>query len=79
MSHKEAIEAAGAIYRGEMSEGNQHIVLFDSPLTLSTLCLPANKVTVEAIRGRIADSNLKFAKANLKRSIEQLREVVYVR
>jgi hypothetical protein len=79
MSHKEVVEAAGGIYRGEMSEGNQHLVLFDSPQTRSTLCLPAAKLTVEIVCGRIADSNLKFANANQRKSIEQLCEVTHVR
>jgi hypothetical protein len=78
MSHKEVIEAAGGIYRGKMSEGNQHVVLFDSPQTRSTLCLPVAKVTVETVRGRIVHSNLQFAKANLRKSVERLREATNV-
>ena len=74
MTIKEIVEAASGIYRGRMSEGGLDIVLFDSPRTRSTLCLPVDKVTVEAVRNHIQASDLKFLNASFQTSIEELRE-----
>lgn len=77
MTHKEIVEAASGIWRGQMTEAG-HIILFDSPATGTTLAMNAEKVTsVDAVRQHIALSDAKFrlasAHANLNDSLEELR------
>ncbi len=58
-THKRIVEAGGGIYVHGMM-GNH--VLFNSPATGSTLALPEDGLTAEAVRAHIAESNKKFGK-----------------
>lgn len=58
-THKAIVEAGGGIYvHGMMGP----LVLFNSPATGSTLALPEDRLTTEAVRERIAESNKEFGK-----------------
>jgi hypothetical protein len=61
MTNKELVIAGGGIYVG-LQEGLQYeyLVLFNSPLTGTTLALRANEVTTKAVRERIAESDAQF-------------------
>ena len=55
--HRDIIEDGGGIYvPGMMAD----LVMFNSPETGSTLCLPENKLTADAVRTKIAYSNAAF-------------------
>jgi len=55
--HQTIVEAGG----GEYVPGRLgNLVLFNSPATRSTLALPEEKLTPEAVRAHIAESNAKF-------------------
>ncbi len=57
--HKRIVEAGGGVYvAGRMGD----LVLFNSPKTRSTLALPENLLTSEAVALRIRESNLTFEK-----------------
>jgi hypothetical protein len=69
---RRAVEQGGGVYvgiqRGVVSpEGKQvtpDLVLFNSKETGSTLALPTNRITPEAVRRHIAESNAKFLLAS---------------
>ena len=57
--HKRIVEKGGGIYvPGMMGD----LVLFNSSKTRSTLALPENQLTAEAVRMRIAESDILFAR-----------------
>lgn len=56
-THREIVEAGGGVYRAGMFV---NLVLFDSPETHSTLALPEDSLTAEAVRAHIQASNVKF-------------------
>ena len=57
LKHKYIVESGGGIYvRGMFL----HLVLFNSPQTGSTLALPKDRLTPEAVREKIAASNKAF-------------------
>lgn len=56
-AHKRIVEAGGGVYRGWFIDT---LVMFDSPRTLSTLALPENELTSEAVRSKIVESNKAF-------------------
>lgn len=56
------VEAGGGRYQGVFDpDANIYLVMFDSPATGSTLALPEHKLTPEAVRERIAESNKTFS------------------
>lgn len=60
--HEDAIKAGGGIPVG-VQEGFKHIpahALFNDPITKSTLMLPLDQVTADAVRERIAESRKRF-------------------
>lgn len=58
--HRAVVEAGGGAYvAGMMGE----LVLFNSPATGSTLALPENLLTKEAVECRIRESNAMFGVA----------------
>jgi hypothetical protein len=50
------VEQGGGIFRGRM----EHLVLFDSPATHSTLALHENNITASAVSSQIRESDRKF-------------------
>jgi hypothetical protein len=63
------VAAGGARYVGILRgiPGNlESVVLFSSPRTRTTLSLPISCLTVEAVRGRLAESDAAFAGAGAK-------------
>jgi len=61
------VEAGGGKYVGVLKEipGRMElIVLFISPQTRSTLGIPMSRLTVEAVREQLAESNAAFAEAS---------------
>jgi hypothetical protein len=61
------VEAGGGKYVGVLKEipGRMElIVLFISPQTRSTLGIPMSRLTVEAVREQLAESNVAFAEAS---------------
>jgi hypothetical protein len=60
------VEAGGGRYVGvlkEIPERMESIVLFISPETKTTLGVPISRLTVEAIREQLAESDAAFAEA----------------
>ena len=60
------VEAGGGRYVGvlkEIPESMESIVLFISPQTKTTLGIPILRLTVEAVREQLAESDAAFAKA----------------
>jgi hypothetical protein len=58
------VEAGGGIYVGVMSEipgRMESIVLFISPQTRTTLGIRISRLTVDAVREQLADSDAAFA------------------
>ena len=59
------VEAGGGRYVGilkEIPERTESIVLFISPQTRTTLGIPISRLTVEAVREQLAESNAAFTK-----------------
>ena len=62
------VEAGGGRYVGvlkEIPERMESIVLFISPQTKTTLGIPMSRLTVEAVREQLAESNASFAESGL--------------
>lgn len=59
------VEQGGGIYVGRM----EHLVLFNSPTTDSTLCLRENDLTVENVRKQIEESDARFAAGRLRATL----------
>jgi len=60
------VEAGGGKYVGVLKEipgRMESIVLFVSPQTRSTLGIPTSRLTVEAVREQLAESDAAFAEA----------------
>lgn len=57
VQHKRVVEAGGGLYVGPCFED---LVMFDSPATGSTLALPENELTADAVRHKIMESNKAF-------------------
>jgi len=63
------VEAGGRSYVGvlsEIPEKMESIVLFNSPQTRTTLGVPMSRLTLEAVRERLAESNAAFNAADSK-------------
>jgi hypothetical protein len=63
------VEAGGGRYVGIMSEipgKAEPIVLFISPQTKSTLSLPCSRLTAEAVREQLAESDAAFSHTSSK-------------
>jgi hypothetical protein len=63
------VETGGGRYVGVMNEipGKvESVVLFTSPQTRSTLGLPSSRLTVEAVREQLAESDAAFNQAGAK-------------
>jgi len=61
------IEAGGGKYVGVLKEipgRMESIVLFVSPQTRSTLSIPMSRLTVEAVRNQLAESDAAFGEAS---------------
>lgn len=58
LRHKAIIEAGGGIYEPGLALDT--LVMFDSPETGSTLCLPENLLTADNVRAKIRKSNRDF-------------------
>lgn len=54
------VELGGGIYRGRM----EHLILFDSPQTHSTLALPETELTASFVSESIRQSDRKFTLAD---------------
>ena len=64
---KQIVESGGGIWCGiQEGEGEfEDLVLFNSPQTHTTLALAADKwFTVEAVKNKLAASNLNFGREN---------------
>jgi hypothetical protein len=55
--HKRIVEEGGGVYVAGMFGP---LVLFNSPLTRSTLAIPEKDLTPEAVRSRIVQSDKQF-------------------
>jgi hypothetical protein len=63
------VEAGGGRYVGVLSEipgKRESIILFMSPQTKTTLGIPISRLTVEAVREQVAESNAAFTEAGSK-------------
>lgn len=63
------VEAGGGRYVGvlnEIPETMESIVLFISPQTRSTLGIPISRLTIEAVREQLAESNAAFTETDSK-------------
>ena len=63
------VEAGGGKYVGvlsEIPEKMESIILFISPQTRTTLGIPVSRVTVEAVREQLAESDAAFTEAGSK-------------
>jgi hypothetical protein len=63
------VAARGGTYVGVLKEiphKMESIVLFNSPRTRTTLGLPISRLTVEAVREHLAESDATFAGADAK-------------
>jgi hypothetical protein len=63
------VEAGGGRYVGvlsEIPEKMESIILFISPQTRTTLGIPMSRLTVDAIREQLAESDAAFAEAGSK-------------
>ena len=59
------VEAGGGKYIGVLKEAGEKtevLVLFISRQTKSTLAIPISRLTAEAVRRRVAESNSAFSK-----------------
>ncbi|MFZ1975639.1 MAG: hypothetical protein WAU89_22535 [Candidatus Acidiferrales bacterium] len=62
------VEAGGGRYIGvlkEVSEKTEAIVLFISRPTRSTLAIPISRLTIEAVRRQLAESDAAFSKRSM--------------
>jgi hypothetical protein len=62
------VETGGGRYIGvlkEISQETEAIVLFISRQTRSTLAIPISRLTVEAVRRQLAESNAAFDKRSM--------------
>jgi hypothetical protein len=62
------VEAGGGKYVGVLKEipgATESIVLFISPQTRTTLGVPMSRLTVEAVRDQLAESDAAFAESGL--------------
>jgi hypothetical protein len=62
------VEAGGGRYIGVLKEADEKmevIVLFISRQTKSTLAIPISRLTAEAVRRRVAESNAAFSKRSM--------------
>jgi hypothetical protein len=62
------VEAGGGKYVGVLKEipgKMESIVLFISPQTRSTLGIPMSRLTVEAVRHQLTESDAAFAESGL--------------
>jgi hypothetical protein len=57
-----AVAEGGGIWVGIQEGGLYNLVLFNSPLSGSTLALPTTEITAEAVRLRIEKSDREFRK-----------------
>jgi hypothetical protein len=63
------VEAGGGRYVGVLSEipdKMESIILFISPQTRTALGIPMSRLTVDAVRERLAESDAAFAEAGSK-------------
>ena len=63
------VEAGGGRYVGvlnEIPDKMESIILFISPQTRTTLGIPMSRLTVDAVREQLAESDAAFAKAGSK-------------
>jgi hypothetical protein len=63
------VEAGGGKYVGvlsEIPEKMESIILFISPQTRTTLGIPVSRLTVEAVREQLAESDAAFTEAGSK-------------
>jgi len=63
------VEAGGGKYVGvlsEIPEKMEPIILFISPQTRTTLGIPVSRLTVEAVREQLAESDAAFTEAGSK-------------
>ena len=63
------VEAGGGRYVGILSaiaEKTESVILFASPQTRTTLGIPISRLTVEAVREQLAESDAAFAEAGSK-------------
>ena len=63
------VEAGGGKYVGvlsEIPEKMESIILFISPQTRTTLGIPVSRLSVEAVREQLAESDAAFTEAGLK-------------
>jgi hypothetical protein len=63
------VAAGGGRYVGVLNEipnKMESVVLFSSPRTRSTLGIPISRLTVEAVREHLAESDATFARAGAK-------------
>jgi hypothetical protein len=63
------VEAGGGRYVGILSaiaEKMESVILFASPQTRTTLGIPISRLTVEAVREQLAESDTAFAEAGSK-------------
>ena len=63
------VEAGGGKYVGvlsEIPEKMESIILFISPQTRTTLGIPVSRLSVEAVREQLAESDAAFTEAGSK-------------
>jgi hypothetical protein len=63
------VEAGGGKYVGvlsEIPERMESIILFISPQTRTTLGIPVSRLSVEAVREQLAESDAAFTEAGSK-------------
>jgi hypothetical protein len=63
------VEAGGGKYvgvLGEIPEKMESIILFISPQTRTTLGIPVSRLSVEAVREQLAESDAAFTEAGSK-------------
>jgi hypothetical protein len=63
------VEAGGGKYvgvLGEIPEKMESIILFISPQTRTTLGIPVSRLSVEAVREQLAESDAAFTQAGSK-------------
>jgi len=63
------VEAGGGRYVGvlnEIPDKMESIILFISPQTRTTLGIPMSRLTIDAVREQLAESDAAFAKAGSK-------------
>ena len=70
------VMAGGGRYVGvlkEVPDKMELIVLFLSPQTRTTLGIPISRLTVDAVRKQLAESDAAFARAGSKRQMQSAR------